>query len=286
MKRMIGMSIGLQRLNARFFADMMSAGIGAVEVSCAYNDYPLLNYKTLEAEATREGIQLWSFHYPFHKLNLASHVDGVRDAAVSYLSELTKKASDVGIKTFVVHASNEPVEEATRGESLKYAIESLQKIGDVAQSCGVKVAVESLPRTCLGNCHEDILTLIGDHPALGVCFDTNHLTKEPGESFVEAVAPRLLTLHLSDFDYINERHWLPGEGKIAWPSLIQAIENTGYGGPLMYEVPLSSTANIDRERDLVPADFAANAEALLAHQNPTPHDIPPADLGFWGRTKK
>ena len=283
MERMIGMSMGLPYLNARQFAAMKEAGVDCVEISCAYADYPLLDYRKVAEEAEEQGITLWSFHYPFHKLNLAAHASGVRDAAVAYLSELTKKGADIGIKTFVVHASNEPVEEDTRAESLKCSMESLARLGEVAASCGVRIAVEDLPRTCLGNCHEDILKLISVHKSLGVCFDTNHLTKESGEDFVKAVAPHLLTVHLSDFDNINERHWLPGEGKLNWTTLMEALDEANYRGPLMYEVPFGSTANIDRATPLTPADFAENAKFLIAHLTPAPHDIPPSNLGFWGR---
>jgi sugar phosphate isomerase/epimerase len=44
-----------------------------------------------------------------------------------------------------------------------------------------------------------------------VCFDTNHLLKESSEDFARAVGPHIVTLHVSDYDGKDERHWMAGE---------------------------------------------------------------------------
>lgn len=44
------------------------------------------------------------------------------------------------------------------------------------------------------------------------------------------------TLHVSDYDGIDEKHWLPGQGIVNWPEVIQALIETGYDGPFMMEV--------------------------------------------------
>lgn len=282
MKRTVGLSLGLGYLNEEYFKKMKDSGVDAVEISCASADYEKLDYRAIQQAADRTGIILWSFHYPFSpfdKLNLASLDENVRRASVAYLSELTRKASDIGIKRFVVHASGEPIAEENRAESLRVARESIAELAVVAKECGAVIAVEDLPRTCLGNCHGDILALIGDDPTLGVCFDSNHLTAERGEDFLAAVGHRLITVHISDFDFINERHWLPGEGKIDWTSMMQALDATGYDGVFLYELSFVSTKTIERKRPLEPSDFAKNA----AGKHPTPVDTPYPDLGMWGR---
>ena len=47
---------------------------------------------------------------------------------------------------------------------------------------------------------------------------------------------RILTVHISDYDFIDERHWLPGEGKNDWNAILAALQAVGYAGPFMYEV--------------------------------------------------
>ena len=44
------------------------------------------------------------------------------------------------------------------------------------------------------------------------------------------------TLHLSDYEFGDEEHWVPGEGKIDWKELLELLEKYDYEGPLMFEV--------------------------------------------------
>jgi hypothetical protein len=41
------------------------------------------------------------------------------------------------------------------------------------------------------------------------------------------------------YDFINERHWMPGDGKIKWSGLITRLEEINYNGAFMYEVSLN-----------------------------------------------
>lgn len=265
MKRAIGLSLAYPYLNSDFYYEMARAGVTMCEISVKFDEYPLLDYRKIAAETAAAGVKLWSFHYPFSpfkSINIASLDSDVRLSSVAYLSELTRKASDIGISRFVIHASGEPNKPEDREELLKRAGESLETLSAVAASCGAVIAVEDLPRTCLGNCHEEILRLIGENPTLGVCFDSNHLLSERGEDFLSAVAHRLVTVHISDYDFIDERHWLPGEGKINWNSMMDAIDSVGYQGTFLYELSFGSTRTISRPCDLTPADFAQNAKEL------------------------
>ena len=85
-----------------------------------------------------------------------------------------------------------------------------------------------------------------------ICVDVNHFLQEPAEAGVLALGNRIVTTHISDHDYENERHWLPGEGKIDWNALLAAFESIGYQGVFNYEV--SNT----------PAEIKANYEQLFA----------------------
>lgn len=69
-----------------------------------------------------------------------------------------------------------------------------------------------------------------------ICFDTNHLLSEDIVHFVEACGDRIATIHVSDYDRVDERHWLPGKGKIDWPALYGALMKAGYKGAFMYEL--------------------------------------------------
>jgi len=100
------------------------------------------------------------------------------------------------------------------------------------------IAVESLPRTCLFNTAAEGIAIIDAIPAgVGACVDVNHFLQEKSEDAVRALGCRILTTHISDHDYVDERHWLPGEngGKIDWMALLAAFEAVGYQGVFNYE---------------------------------------------------
>jgi sugar phosphate isomerase/epimerase len=59
---------------------------------------------------------------------------------------------------------------------------SLAALARVAADDGVRVAVECLPRTCLGNAAAELRAIVDalDPAAAGVCLDVNHLNlREP-----------------------------------------------------------------------------------------------------------
>ena len=69
-----------------------------------------------------------------------------------------------------------------------------------------------------------------------VCFDTNHLLLESHADFIGALGDRIATVHLSDYDGRDERHWLPGKGVIDWPALCRSLRRAGYLGVYIFAV--------------------------------------------------
>jgi sugar phosphate isomerase/epimerase len=145
----------------------------------------------------------------------------------------------------VVHASSEPILPGERDERRARAVAALREVGERCAAEGVRVAIELLPRTCLGNTVEELLALLDELPeeVFGVCLDTNHLMDRAPQLalVVGALGDRLLTLHMSDYDGIDEQHWLPGKGVLDWAAFMHALHESGYAGPYNYE------AHIDAE---------------------------------------
>ena len=46
-----------------------------------------------------------------------------------------------------------------------------------------------------------------------------------------------MTLHVSDFDGVDERHWMPGKGIVDWNDVIAALVEVGYEGPFTLNSP-------------------------------------------------
>ncbi len=272
MERKTGISTNFGNLNKETFYNYSSSGVTAFELSVQLKEHEMLDLDRICREARAEGVETWSYHlpfYPFEIINPASLDASVRRHTVEHLSFLIKRAASYGFLHAVVHPSGEPIEEADRPAALEYAKETLFSLAEAAKESGIILAVEDLPRTCLGNCSAELLSLVNVHPDLRVCFDVNHLLFESHNDFINAVKDKLVTVHISDYDFINERHWLPGEGKIDWVSLVKQLDDIGYSGVFMYEVP-ATAGNIVRPRPLVPSDYAQNHAQIRAGINPTP----------------
>ncbi len=270
MKRVGVSTAGVLPTEATFVA-LRAAGIDATEISVTWNLYEELNYRDIKRFSQEYGVQLWSYHLPFcpfEVVDVCALDKAVREGTVRYFTELIGKASDIGIDKFVVHPSSEPLEAAKREEHLRAAEESLDRLAEIAYRNGAVMVVEDLPRTCLGNTSSEISRLIAVNDKLRVCFDTNHLLTEDSADFVRAVGDKIVTLHMSDYDGRNERHWMPGEGCVDWPRLVEALESVGYDGVWMYELPLAANPTIDRPRDLTFEDFKENIGYLWNKKQP------------------
>ena len=251
-----------------FFQGCANAGINLVEISASKKeDFDALNHKEIASWSKKYSVDIWSYHLPFAPF---SEIDisnkNLSKQTVEYLTEVIEKVTDIGVNKFVLHPSGEPIADEERAERKLTAQESLVKLAEVASRCGAVIAVENLPRTCLGKNSTEILELISVDDRLKACFDTNHLLSQSSSDFIKAVGKKIITTHVSDYDFLNERHWLPGEGDIAWQTLIKDLQSVGYDGPWLYEVTLGCPKTIRRERNLTFADFTKNAREIFENK--------------------
>jgi sugar phosphate isomerase/epimerase len=266
----IGLSSSAFELNAENFCKIRESGLEAIEVSEGYDGSKQLNYSALASLSSEYGIKLWSFHlpfFPFKIIDVSSLNKELRDNALLLYTELIKKASDIGIDKFVIHPSGEPIADEDREERIKYSMQSLDTLAELAHRHGARIAVEDLPRTCLGNTADELLRIISVNDKLRVCFDINHLLKDTPLDLINKLGDKIITLHVSDYDRIDERHWLPGEGVNDWSGIYEALRKVGYDGVWMYEVGFRSKT-IERSRLLTFNDFYENAREIFEGRTP------------------
>lgn len=280
----IGLSSCGFSLTENNFEALHNAGISAIEISMPAEAYKDINYKEVEALSRKHEVGLWSYHLPFgpfSEIDPSSPDSGIRKHTMEYFSDLIKKGADIGIDKFVVHASGEPISAKERPERMKYSMQSLAELAEVAAKNGACIAVEDLPRTCLGNSAEDVLRLISVNDKLKVCFDTNHLLEDNNLNFMSRLADKIVTVHVSDYDFVNERHWLPGEGKLDWKAMIAKFREISYNGMWMYEIDLKCPKTIIRDRDLTFEDFYRNATEIFTGSELTVFSRQKENLGMW-----
>lgn len=277
----LGLSTCAKVINEELFRDYQNAGITHMEIS-GKDEMSTLDYQMIGRLAQKYNICLWSCHLPFWAggpKDIASLDDNERMKVLNYHVELMKKTAAVGIRIFVLHPSWEPIPDEARSQHMEKAKESIMYLADQAQKLGGILAVENLPRSCLGNCSDEILELVSVHPNAYVCFDTNHLLNETPEEFAKKVGKKIVTTHVSDYDFVDERHWLPGEGKIDWRNLHAIMHDIDSDGMWLYELGFECPETLHRDRFLDCKDIARNADEIFNGKKFTILSKPTSEFG-------
>ncbi len=183
-----------------------------------------------------------SVHAPFsNEVDISRCDDGGQEYALAEIAKSMEMARQLGAGILVVHASAEPIEQEVRAARFTQSAQGLSSLVKISKSSGVQIAVELLPRTCLGNTAEELMCLVEEHPPdnVGICLDTNHLADaQKLPEYVEILQPRLITTHISDYDSIDERHWMPFQGVVDWGAFAHALYQANYQGAFIYEVSI------------------------------------------------
>lgn len=269
--RPFGLSVHEKHLNRKYFEACRAAGVYSVELSCnSPHYYEKMDWDAVCSMITECGIVIRSVHLPFAQtINIASLTESDRTATVQLYRFVMEKAASHGISLIVLHPSSEPIADADRPIAMRYAMDNLRLLADFAASKDVTIAVENLPRTCLGRNSEEMQMLLSVDDRLRSCFDTNHLLSQSLADYVREIGDRIVTLHVSDYDFINERHLLPGELDIDWVELMDLLDEIHYPGVFHYEVDDSAENRyIRRDSALTPEDYRRNYDSLVQRKKP------------------
>jgi hexosaminidase len=184
--------------------------------------------------------------------DLSSLDCSVRAEAVRAVREGLEMAVTLGTPMVIVHASAEPITASERETRKARTLSALTEIAGDFRATGTRAALELLPRTCLCNTLEELDWFLDrlDPSVFGVCLDVNHAMDRYATlpDMVRALGSRLITTHLSDYDGVDEKHWLPGRGIIEWASLLRALDDIDYQGPFNYECDADGQTPHERVR--------------------------------------
>ncbi len=236
------------------------AGFSYIELVIRNADDVSREYvRSIVQEAREADIAINSIHLPYGTEYDVSETDeDERLENVKGLCHLIDLTFPLEAKVAVIHGSYEPIKPEEREAKILACIKSLQAIVEKCGEYGMQLAIECLPRTCIGNCSDEILRIVEAVEGLQVCFDTNHLTIEDSVEFAKKAGQHIITTHISDYDKIDERHWLPGKGSNDWHGILTELAKAGYKGPILFEV-----SNRPGEELITPQDLADNWKKLI-----------------------
>ena len=216
-------------------------------------------YRDLEkgiAAVRDAGLKINAVHLSFGiRWDPAGRWPRKRKMIVDRLVEIIRRLDPYGPFLYVLHGSFEPIGKLSRERRKKNLLASLKILCAATKNT---ICLEILPRTCLLNTSAEAIEILdrAGEQNLKICLDTNHFLQEKTEDAIIALAGRIATTHVSDHDYVDERHLLPGQGKIDWNAVLAALEKTGYKGVFNYEL-----------KDPQLAEAKANYERLFEEYN-------------------
>jgi sugar phosphate isomerase/epimerase len=201
------------------------------------------------------GITVSSFHLPYGNfIDISGPSDEIALKGVALNKKILDWAAEKKIGIAVLHSSHKPGSQEERPVRIEYAKASIKILGDYARSLSIRLAVENLCPSYIGNCADEMLILTDYGKNASICFDVNHLFLESHQDFYEKVKPYCITVHMSDNDGKDEKHWLVGDGCLDWKELFRMFSSASYQGRFIFEVVETSSPKLGRP--FSPAELA------------------------------
>lgn len=232
------------------FMRRMTGAMARPEVACVecYHSMVWDRDAVLDVVAADTAVEHWSVHAPYGRCFDPSSPDpDIRRGAAAAAADAIEAAARIGAGIVVAHPGADVDYPVSRDERLGHAVDTLKLAADLAAANGIRLAVEPLPKSEVGNTLDELLEIVDrlDPPGVGINFDVNHLfPPEEIPGMIRRAGPRILSVHVSDQDG-EERHWLPFEGSIDWLETLQALDEVGYKGPLIYETHIRNARTCD-----------------------------------------
>lgn len=212
------------------------ASIDVVLCECGYEgtDEQIEELKKRIAFLKETGLRFNNVHLPYGA-----------DWDISVLDEEKRQSVLKNVKTavdwiepfapycYVIHGSSGPVMDDERDMRL---IQLEKSVWELQKYTATPMAVENMPRTGILNTSAEMAEFASRVGKVEFCLDVNHFLRETPEDAILRIGDKVITTHISDHNFVDERHWLPGKGLIAWQRVINALESVGYNGVFNYEV--------------------------------------------------
>ena len=241
-----------QRLDLAHLLEIAASGFEAVELFATrshfdYHDETAIG--TLKDWLTQANLDLHSVHAPITDVFVngrgqRTYSTAIRDAdarktTLREMAAALNIARVIPFKYLVVHLGvPEAWNPGSDDNHREAAIRSVEEIQSMAETVGVKVALEVMGNTL--STAPDLIEIIErsfEGADLGICMDVGHahMLGDTAEA-IETTSEYLVTTHIHDNRRQSDDHRVPFQGSIDWAATVMAFEKIGYDGVLMYEV--------------------------------------------------
>ncbi|RLI45787.1 hypothetical protein DRO69_04505 [Candidatus Bathyarchaeota archaeon] len=195
--------------------------------------------KALRKVAQSRNLKL-TLHSPFADINIASPTPVLRRTILKRLEKSIYYARQLDCQLWIFHPGLKTgISYFYPGEDWKINMESVRALLKIARKHDVEIAIENVPEP-----HPFLMKSVQDFSRfyneldedIGLVVDIAHANlNNQIEEFITQFSDRIVHMHASDNDGVNDVHLGIGYGTVDWASVANVIKKEGYSSVIMLE---------------------------------------------------
>ena len=234
-------TLGLKGSLEERFKAMKAAGFDGVELSSHMNQDEVV--KALAASGLKAASVCCSTHW---KDTLSDANPEVRAKGLEGLKQSLRDAKRYGA-TSVLLVPGVVNKDTTFDECWKRSIEQIRLAIPLAEELGVKIAIENVWNNFITTPEQAVKFLDEiNSPWVGWHFDTGNVIKfSPPETWIPLLGKRIVKVHFKEFGKAKGFDVEFFQGDNNWPAIMKALDNAGYQGWAITEMPGKQTKDTE-----------------------------------------
>lgn len=210
---------------------------------------------TLKEAAKSFGLE-YSLHAPFADINIASPSKSMLDASMKRLKQSMGYANALDAKLWVFHpGAKTGIGQFYPGADWKQNIQSIKELCKTAEELGLNIALENLPAKYyffMSKAEDFVKFYRETNSPVGIVMDLGHANLEGQiEPFFKMLADKIIHIHASDNDGVEDQHLGIGQGKINYDWFAETIKKMGYDKSVIIESITDITQSIQKLTQLL-----------------------------------
>lgn len=198
----------------------------------------------------------YSLHAPFADINIASPSKAILNTAMKRLKQSLVYANALNARLWVFHPGTQTgISQFYPGADWKQNSQSIQNLYQTAEEYGVNIALENLPGKYLFLMHtpEEFARFYRETSLpIGIAMDLGHANLEAQiEPFFNILADKIVHIHASDNNGLDDQHLGVGQGKINWNWFAQTLRKLGYDKTVIIESTTHVPESIQKLKQLL-----------------------------------
>ena len=207
-------------------------------------------------EAAKSYSLEYSLHAPFADINIASPSKSMLDASMKRLKQSMAYANALDAKLWVFHpGAKTGIGQFYPGADWKQNNQSIQELFKVAEELGLNIALENLPAKYyffMSKAEDFVKFYRETNLPVGIVMDLGHANLEGQiEPFFNMLADKIIHIHASDNDGVEDQHFGIGQGKIDYDWFAQTLKKMGYDKTVILESTTNITESLQKLKQLL-----------------------------------